>query len=561
MALSLLVAVTVPASAPAAWAHRSAGQEQAQDDAESCRQRIGAVLDRILSRNLAVGVAPPRNAFQSLNPSALAQAEALDRAIAAGQARGPLHCLPVAVKDNVASFDLPMTVGSLALLGNQPLADAPLLARLRAAGAILVGKTTMDEFAFGIRGLSGAAGRVGNAINPWMSAGGSSSGSGVAVGASFVPLAVGSDNCGSLRLPAVYNGAVSLRPSQDRFDSEGVFPIGVVNGTPGLIARDLPMLERGLAVIGGDWRPDLAEQPGALAGRRIGLLRRAGTAALDPTNPEARRLLEQAVALLRSAGAEVVNGLELPAFDPRLGPGFVRGATPRIDALLASYPASRRSWEEVCGSGRIPPEWSAAHCLELLGSDAVAERDARRQMATNRRHLERLLAEQRLDALLLLPDRQGGARSEPSEAITCFVSSASGVPAVVLPIGMDQRGMPVGVELLGATGRDEDLVAMATALEAERGPLPVVRVGANADVSVDLSIPAHNQLVTSLGWLAHASRRGEALGDLEPGRFRELTRLLLSCWSAQGWGKTEASLAAAGSDRGRQGCGQVRLDR
>src|SRR5690606_14564560 len=138
---------------------------------------------------------PPLNAFLTLNASAIAQAEDLDRKSARGEPRGPLHCVPVAVKDNFDTADMPTTVGSLALVGNQPPRDAELVARLRKAGAIVVGKTNMDEFAMGIRGLSGAGGRVGNAYDTRMSPGGSSSGSGVAVGAGFVPLALGSDNC------------------------------------------------------------------------------------------------------------------------------------------------------------------------------------------------------------------------------------------------------------------------------------------------------------------------------------------------------------------------------
>ena len=108
---------------------------------------------------------PPLNAFLTLNPNAVAQAEALDRAVAAGEPKGPLFCVPVAVKDNFDTYDMPTTVGSLALIGNQPPRDAPFVARLRAAGAIIVGKTNMDEFAMGIRGLSGAGGRVGNAYD------------------------------------------------------------------------------------------------------------------------------------------------------------------------------------------------------------------------------------------------------------------------------------------------------------------------------------------------------------------------------------------------------------
>jgi Asp-tRNA(Asn)/Glu-tRNA(Gln) amidotransferase A subunit family amidase len=530
-----VVALAGASLAAAALLAAPAGGEEAPS---SCRARIAAVLETILARNLDTSSGPPFNAFQSLNASAVAQAEALDRAVAAGARPGALHCLPLAVKDNVASFDLPMTVGSLALLGNQPERDAALLARLRAAGAIVVGKTTMDEFAFGIRGLSGAAGRTGNAVDPWNSPGGSSSGSGVAVGAGWVPMAVGSDNCGSLRLPAVYNGAVSLRPTQDRFDSDGFFPIGFVNGTPGLIACDLPTLEAGLAVIADPWRQATAQQGDALRGRRLAVLRRAGSASLEPTEAEASQALEEGMALLRAAGADVVEPVELASFDPRLGPDFLRGAAARIDTLLASYPASRRSWAEVCRSGRIPPDWTTASCLELFRSDAAAVARVREVVRTNRRMLETLLAERRLDGLVLLPYRRGAARREASEAFTCFVSSNAGVPAVVLPIRLDGRGMPIGLEILGRAGMDEELVAMAAALEKQRGPLPLRPAGAvrreGESGDSPLGIAAHNSLVSALGWRARRSRGGEALGDLDPARFRRLTQELRRRWSETG---------------------------
>src|SRR5262245_35501009 len=132
-------------------------------EASSCAATIRAVLADIAARDLDTSQGPPLNAFLTLNPNAVAQAETLDRNAAAGTPKGPLFCLPIAVKDNFDTYDMPATVGSLALVGNQPPRDASFVERLRAAGAVIVGKTNMDEFAMGIRGLSGAGGRVGNA--------------------------------------------------------------------------------------------------------------------------------------------------------------------------------------------------------------------------------------------------------------------------------------------------------------------------------------------------------------------------------------------------------------
>ncbi|MCC6778321.1 MAG: hypothetical protein IT537_17055 [Hyphomicrobiales bacterium] len=234
--------------------------------AEECVVAVRNLLTEIIRHDLDTAHGPPLNAFLTLNPNAVAQAEKLDRAVAAGAPKGPLFCVPVAVKDNFATYDMPMTAGSLALIGNQPPQDAELVARLRRAGAIIVGKTNMDEFAMGIRGLSGAGGRVGNAYDTRQSAGGSSAGSGAAVGAGLVPFPLGSDNCGSLRIPAVYNGAVTLRASYGRFNSEGVFPIGFINGVPGVIARDTDTLRAALAVVGDGWRTDADETLVAMMG-------------------------------------------------------------------------------------------------------------------------------------------------------------------------------------------------------------------------------------------------------------------------------------------------------
>lgn len=159
MRSAILVAATVLAAPASAQ----------PGDTQSCAATIRALIADIAARDLDTSRGPPHNAFLALNTSAVAQAEQLDRA--AGPKR-PLHCVPVAVKDNFDTHDMPMTAGSLALAGNRPPGDAALVKRLREAGAIIIGKTNMDEFAFGIAGISGAGGRVGNAYDPRQSAGG-----------------------------------------------------------------------------------------------------------------------------------------------------------------------------------------------------------------------------------------------------------------------------------------------------------------------------------------------------------------------------------------------------
>src|SRR5262245_37849792 len=145
----------------------------------SCAAAIQSVLDDIAARDLSTSEGPPRNAFIALNPAAVAEAQRLDREAASGAPKGSLHCLPIAVKDNFDTADLPTTVGSLALVGNRPPRDAAIVARLRKAGAVIVGKTNMDEFGMGLRGLSGSGGRGGNADARSAREGCSPSGAGV----------------------------------------------------------------------------------------------------------------------------------------------------------------------------------------------------------------------------------------------------------------------------------------------------------------------------------------------------------------------------------------------
>jgi aspartyl-tRNA(Asn)/glutamyl-tRNA(Gln) amidotransferase subunit A len=499
----------------------------AQDAAGSCAVSLRALVVDIAARDLDTSRGPPLNAFLALNPNAVAQAEALDRAAAAGAPKGPLFCTPVAVKDNFDTYDMPTTVGSLALIGNQPPRDAPFVARLREAGAVVVGKTNMDEFAMGIRGLSGAGGRVGNAYDTAQTAGGSSAGSGAAVGAGLVPFAVGSDNCGSLRIPAVYNGAVSLRATYGRFDTHGIFPIGFVNGVPGVIARDTVILRTALAVAGDGWRAASAAA-GGLQGKRIGILRRFGKGAdrtelWSPADPETRKVFDRGIALLRDAGAEIVEDVALDDFNARLGASFLKGFGRKVDAEFALFPGARKSWADVCRSGRIRPEWSAKECIAVAASSTPEERQAVEQIAGNQRSIVALLDRLNLDAVLYPTDGRGGARNDESPDITCFLAGASGLPAAAFPVGLDARGLPVGLELLGRPQSDEGLVAMVVAFEQTRGPFPKAKpIAVRADLAT-LDIPRQNELRLRLGWSAFRSRRGKDLGALTPEKFRALT--------------------------------------
>lgn len=221
-----------------------------QNHQMTCFDLVAAYIERIKKYNLSARSAAPINAWTELNPSVLVEAQQLDAAFKqSGKLTGALHCIPVILKDNIDSFDTTTTSGSYALLGSQPVRDAFLVSNLRKAGAIILGKGGMDEFAWGMIGISSRSGRMGNAFNPNKNPGGSSGGPAAAVSASFAVLGIGTDNSGSVRIPAAFHGLVGLRPSTGLISQQGIFPMGNLDGTAGPIAKSTEELALVLDII------------------------------------------------------------------------------------------------------------------------------------------------------------------------------------------------------------------------------------------------------------------------------------------------------------------------
>ena len=285
----------------------------------SCREVMEAHLARIEAVNGLY------NAIVSQRPAdvLLAEADAADAAVARGEALGPLHGLPHAVKDLAATKGLRTTFGSPLFANFVPTHDALFVERLRAAGAIVIGKTNVPEFGLGSHSYNRVFGTTRNAYDLALSAGGSSGGAGAALALRMVPLADGSDFMGSLRNPAGWNGVFGLRPSAGRVPSLPV-PEGYLHqlSTDGPMARSVGDLALLLSVMSGaDPRAPLAraEPPllgtvveESVSGRRIGWL--GGYAAALPTEPGILELCERALSSLKAAGCEVEEaGLGMPA--------------------------------------------------------------------------------------------------------------------------------------------------------------------------------------------------------------------------------------------------------
>jgi Asp-tRNA(Asn)/Glu-tRNA(Gln) amidotransferase A subunit family amidase len=251
----------------------------------SSRELVDAYLARIAAYDQA---GPRLNAIVTLNPRAREEADALDRERTARGSRGPLHGIPVLVKDNYDTTDMPTSGGTLGLATLLPDADAFQVKRLREAGAVILGKTTMHELAAGITTISSLTGQTRNPYDLSRVPGGSSGGTGAAVGASFAAAGMGSDTCGSIRIPAANQNLVGLRVSSGLSSRSGVIPLSSTQDVAGPLARTVTDLAVMLdATVGADpaddttrdaaryvppsYRPALTAD--GLKGARIGVLR------------------------------------------------------------------------------------------------------------------------------------------------------------------------------------------------------------------------------------------------------------------------------------------------
>jgi Asp-tRNA(Asn)/Glu-tRNA(Gln) amidotransferase A subunit family amidase len=426
----------------------------------------GELVDHAL--RAATRLAPMFNAFVTID--ACGAREAAERAateLASGIDRGPLHGIPVAVKDMVATAGLRTTMGARHFAGYVPARDAECVRRLRAAGAIVVGKTTTHEFAYGATGDRSANGAARNPYRPGHMSGGSSAGSAVAVAAGIVPLAVGTDTGGSVRIPAALCGIVGLRPSHGAVPTGGVFPLSPSLDTVGPMARtvaDCRALWSALTSPAPDTEPrgsaGLDDGP-APERPRIAWL---APDRMCPTDPAVTRA---ARARLDDFAADVVDAA-LP------DPDGIRRAYSTLQGFEAhAVHAARLAVsadqydDEVRGRLRANARISASEYQDAR----VVQRRARR--AANE-----LLAEHDFLALptvgIVAPPVgtrsvwAGGQRVEVRDALLglTLAWSVTGLPALSVPAGLVD-GLPVGLQLVAPAGGEDLLLRMAERLDAE----------------------------------------------------------------------------------------------
>ena len=461
------------------------------------RMRAAMVTGAVSSRDLVAGYlariaaydrqGPALNAISAVSASALDEAEARDAERRAGGGAGMLHGIPVIVKDNYETREMPTSVGSAALRGWVAPGDGEIVRRLRAAGAVIIAKANMHEFAYGITTVGSLFGAARNPYGLTRNPGGSSGGTGAAIAASFAAVGLGSDTCGSIRIPAAHNSLAGIRPTQGLTSRAGIVPLSSTQDIGGPMGRSVTDVAIVLDAIAG-FDPADAQTAASdgnvprsyLDGLRLDGLRGARIGVLgalfgdDPLDRTVGAIVRGAGEAMRRLGAEVeeivIPGLADLLTD-RMNGGLVLVHDFKfdIDAYFASRPtAPVRSLAGVLESGLFHPDVEA----NLRNSAAILSRDTAEywahvaKRARLREAILGVMAAHRLDAIAYPPiRRQAVLIGEAQVGSTCRLSANSGLPAVVVPAGFTGDGMPVGIEMLGRAWSEARLLGLAYACE------------------------------------------------------------------------------------------------
>ena len=460
-------------------------QDAMRTGARTSRSICAAYLARIAELD------PQLHAVLETNPDALTVADRLDTERKGNRVRGPLHGIPVLVKDNVATVDRMMTTaGSFALAGVTPPRDAPLVARLRAAGAVILGKTNLSEWA-NIRSTQSSSGwsaRGGQCANPYAldrNPCGSSSGTGAAIAASFAAVGIGTETDGSIVCPSSACSLVGVKPTLGLIDGAGIIPIAHSQDTAGPMARTVADAAVLLgALTGRDYSASLDPAGGGLRGARIGVARKK----FFGYSPEADALVETAIDVLRRQGAVIVD----PADIPHAGEYDDSELTVLLYELKADLAAYLAVWAPGAKVKTLADviafnEANKATEMPYFGQELFLQAQAKGPL-TDQVYLDALAKDQRLsrtegldvvfardslDAIvaptgsppwptdLVNGDHFLGASSTPA--------AVAGYPSVAVPVGYS-FGLPVGMSFIGKANSEAKLLTLAYAYEQAAKP-------------------------------------------------------------------------------------------
>jgi len=450
----------------------------------TCAQLVRGYLDRI-DRFDHKG--PALNAIITVNPKAVEIAAEMDRVPPA--ARKPLHCIPVVVKDNYNTADMPTTGGSKTLATSRPSTDAFVVARLRQAGALVLAKSNLTELARGGTTVSSLGGQTRNPYDLTRTPGGSSGGTGAAIAANFAVFGTGSDTGQSIRSPASAQSLVGLRPTRGLVSRDGIIPYSTTQDEAGPIARTVADAARMLDAIAGYDPADpitafgrdkipasyaAALDRASLRGKRLGVL--TGFFGSDAPHREVNAVMHRALEKFAAAGA-IVERISIPDLaaltrDLDLGNYEFRAAFDRYLSSLGPA-APVKSLDEFIARGEFHPSLGAGLEAARRAGTADAEYKARLLRRLDlRQAVMTAMAGGRLDAIVYPHQRRLVARiGEEQLERNGVLSNATGFPALTVPGGFSDAtasapiGVPVGLELLGPDWSEPALFTIAYGFE------------------------------------------------------------------------------------------------
>ncbi|WP_292513622.1 amidase family protein [Methylobacterium sp.] len=456
----------------------------------TCRSLVQAYIDRIAAYDQA---GPKLEAIREVNQKALAQADDFDKN-RGRLASEPLSCVPLVLKDNYNTAELPTTGGSASLAGAQPDKDAFSVAKLRKAGAIILAKANMQEFAQGGVSISSLGGQVRNPYDLTRTPGGSSGGTGAAVAANLALAGTGSDTVNSIRSPASANNLVGLRVTQGLISLSGIMPVSTTQDAIGPITRTVADSAALLqAMVGVDLNDPLTSpsagkasdsyadflKPEALKGARLGVVKVLfGT---KPEHAEVNRVMKEAMDTLEKAGAILVT-IEDPAFEANKLNAENDVQTYEFKALMNQYLAAIPNAPQKDLAGILASGKFSKAALEKFLTGAEARQDGTSDPEYKARlaridafkaHVSSVFDAEQLDALIYpLQKRLVVPIGELNQAErNGIVAGLTGFPAIDVPAGFSSPtdtaplGVPIGMDMMGKPWSEGKLLGLAYAFE------------------------------------------------------------------------------------------------
>jgi Asp-tRNA(Asn)/Glu-tRNA(Gln) amidotransferase A subunit family amidase len=457
----------------------------------TCHDLVQQYLDRIHAYDQQ---GPAINSMLYINSASLEQANAFDQDFRRTHKLKPVGCIPIVLKDNFDTADMPTTAGALTLRGAQPEEDAFAVKRLREAGALILGKSNLQEFASGGISVSSLGGQVKNPYDLTRTPGGSSGGTGAAVAANFAAAGTGSDTGGSIRSPSSANSLVGIRPTRGLISRAGIIPVSLTQDTIGPMTRNVADTARLLDVmagydpndpvtafsVGNIPRTYTAFLQNGLKGARLGVL--TNLLGSGPEYEPVNAVMAKAIDALKQQGAVIVP-LDDPALETKTLTANFRLNEPEFKAALNNYLQQQgshvpvHSLAEIIASGQyhkptLEKFFATAQSFED-GPNSPDYKDRRMRMDEVKIEAANLMAKNQLDALvyphqkcLVLPigatfqkDRNG------------IIAALAGFPAIELPAGFSTPtatapiGVPVGIEFLGRAWAEPELIKLAFGFE------------------------------------------------------------------------------------------------